>query len=90
MVLLTNEVCVAFTLKKVSFHYKQYQHLPDDWCNAGHYPEKRIGKIPNPGKPQGSPAFLKADDNILFFLNKDRNLMVGNADFSYTLNRVKK
>ena len=35
-----------------------------------------------------SQFFLKADDNILFFLDKDWNLMVGNADFSYTLNRV--
>jgi hypothetical protein len=31
---------------------------------------------------------LKADDNILFFLNQDREPMVGHADFSYTLNRV--
>jgi hypothetical protein len=34
------------------------------------------------------PLFLlKADDNILFFLNNDGSLMVGNSDFSYTLNR---
>ena len=33
---------------------------------------------------------LKADDNVLFFLGHDRELMVGNADFSYTLNRVAK
>jgi hypothetical protein len=31
---------------------------------------------------------LKADDNILFFLNQNREPMVGHADFSYTLNRV--
>jgi hypothetical protein len=30
---------------------------------------------------------LKADDNILFFLDHDKNIMVGNRDFSYTLNR---
>jgi hypothetical protein len=30
---------------------------------------------------------LKADDNILFFLHNDGSLMVGNSDFSYTLNR---
>ena len=41
-------------------------------------------------KAQISLAFLKAYDNILFFLDKNRNLMAGNADFSYTLNRVKK
>ena len=30
---------------------------------------------------------VRADENILFFLDKNRNLMVGDADFSYTLNR---
>jgi len=43
----------------------------------------------DPDKPQGSLFLLKADDNILLFLDKDRNLMVGNSDFSYTLNRAK-
>ena len=31
----------------------------------------------------------KADDNILFFLDKEKAIMVGNRDFSYTLNRKK-
>lgn len=37
----------------------------------------------------GRPPLLlqKGDDNILFFLDKDRKLLVGNRDFSYTLNR---
>lgn len=30
---------------------------------------------------------LKGDDNVLFFLNQDRQPMVGHGDFSYTLNR---
>jgi NlpE N-terminal domain len=37
-------------------------------------------------KNEGSLLFLKADDNILFFLHNDGSLMVGNSDFSYTLN----
>jgi mRNA-degrading endonuclease YafQ of YafQ-DinJ toxin-antitoxin module len=41
----------------------------------------------DPDKSQGSLFFLKADDNILFFLSKEGNYMVGNADFSYTLNK---
>jgi hypothetical protein len=41
----------------------------------------------DPEKPRGSLFLLKADSNILFFLDRDRNLLVGNADFSYTLNR---
>ena len=36
---------------------------------------------------QGSLFLLKADNNILFFLSKEKNLLVGNGDFSYTLNR---
>ena len=44
----------------------------------------------DPDKPQGSLFFLKGDDKILFFLDKERNLLVGNGDFSYTLNKVSK
>lgn len=38
--------------------------------------------------PRSSLFLFKADENILLFLDDDSNLMVGNADFSYTLNRV--
>ncbi len=44
----------------------------------------------DPDTPQGFQSFLKADDNILFFLDQDRNLLVGNIYFSYTLNRADK
>lgn len=41
--------------------------------------------------PGNAPMlFLKADDNILFFLDPQKNIMVGNRDFSYTLNRAEK
>ena len=43
----------------------------------------------NADAPDGSLMLLKGDDNILFFLDGDRNLMIGNGDFSYTLNRKK-
>ena len=42
----------------------------------------------DPDKPQSSLLLLKADDNIFFFLDKDRNFLIGNGDFSYTLNRT--
>ena len=42
----------------------------------------------DPDKPHGSLLLLKIDDNILLFLDKERNLMVGDGDFSYTLNRI--
>lgn len=36
------------------------------------------------------PALLlqKGDDNVLFFLNQNRELLVGHSEFSYTLNRL--
>ena len=31
---------------------------------------------------------LKGDDNVLFILDKNKNFLIGNAKFSYTLNRA--
>ena len=42
----------------------------------------------NSTKNEAALLLLKADDNVLLFLNQDREPLVGNADFSYTLNRV--
>lgn len=35
----------------------------------------------------GPISLLKADANVLFFVGKDGELLIGNEDFSYTLNR---
>lgn len=50
-------------------------------------PEAEVYQL-DPDTPQHSLLFLKADENILLFLNRPGNLMVGNGDFSYTLNRA--
>lgn len=51
-------------------------------------PEGIVYQLDQQGK---EPLFLqKGDDNVLFFLDQEKNLMVGNRDFSYTLNRVDK
>jgi len=42
----------------------------------------------DPEDRNGFLSFQKMDDNILFFLDKDRNLLIGNSQFSYTLNRM--
>ena len=34
---------------------------------------------------KGSLFFLKADEDVFFFLDKDKNIMVGNKHFSYAL-----
>jgi hypothetical protein len=36
----------------------------------------------------GTIRLFKADDNVMFFVEQNGRLMVGNADFSYTLNRT--
>ena len=43
----------------------------------------------DPDASQGSLLFLKADDNIFYFLDRSRDLLVGNQNFSYTLNRFR-
>ena len=44
----------------------------------------------DPDKPEESILLLKGDDNLLFFLDRNRNLLVGNSEFSYTLNRLRR
>lgn len=41
-----------------------------------------------PAGDEASLYLLKGDDNVLFFLDNNKKLLVGNGDFSYTLNRV--
>ncbi|HEY1022932.1 MAG TPA: hypothetical protein VGE06_11500, partial [Flavisolibacter sp.] len=41
----------------------------------------------DPDKPNESISLLVGDENVLFFLNHDRELYVGNGDFSFTLNK---
>jgi hypothetical protein len=41
------------------------------------------------GGALGAPLFLlKGDDGVLFFVTSDGSFLIGNGDFSYTLNRV--
>lgn len=52
--------------------------------NAGTY-NRTLYRLEFPKKP---PILLeKGDDNVLFFLDQDEQPLVGNAEFSYTLNR---
>lgn len=43
----------------------------------------------SPDKAPWSFHLVQVDDNILLFTDKDGNLLVGNDEFSYTLNRMK-
>jgi hypothetical protein len=51
-------------------------------------PQAIIYQLDQPGREP--LLLLKADDNVLFFLDQEKNLLVGNRDFSYTLNRLNK
>ena len=42
----------------------------------------------DPDKGNFATYLVKVDDNTLFFTDADGNLLVGNKNFSYTLNRV--
>ena len=41
----------------------------------------------DPDKPQIAISFVKVGDHLLHLLNRDKGLMIGNASWSYTLNR---
>ena len=43
----------------------------------------------DPEKNNSSTYLVKVDENILLFTDAEGNLMVGNKDFSYTLNRIR-
>ncbi|HJP62940.1 MAG TPA: hypothetical protein VJ844_05830 [Mucilaginibacter sp.] len=42
----------------------------------------------DPDKAEGFMFLMKADDNVLFLLDRNRQLMVGNENFSYILYRT--
>jgi hypothetical protein len=46
--------------------------------------------ILNCEKPVKKINLLKGDENVLFILDENLEFMTGDADFSYTLNRVNK
>jgi hypothetical protein len=41
----------------------------------------------DPDKPNQTISLFVGDENVLFFLHKDKSLFVGNDNFSFTLNR---
>jgi hypothetical protein len=42
----------------------------------------------DPDQPGGFLSLFRADDNILLFLNRAGDFLVGDVHYSYTLNRV--
>jgi len=79
-----NYELLGFVYKKDTPRTGRWHGIPGTFVN----PEAIVYQLDQEG---GSPLYLqKGDDNILFFLDQDKKLMVGNRDFSYTLNRINK
>lgn len=51
------------------------------------FPDATVIQL-DPDKPQQSFFLLKGDNNVLFVLDRNKNLMVGGSYLSYTFNRV--
>ena len=75
---------IGFVYKKDNPRMGKWNIVKGTYSN----PDAIVYQLDQEGK---EPLFLlKGDDNILFFLDQEKKLMVGNRDFSYTLNRVAK
>ena len=93
----------CFKLKwRLILNFDPITHLPTTY-NFRHYdsagkwvitkgtpknPEAIIYTL-SPDNPNRSISFLRANDNILYFLDKNLEPLVGNKDFSYTLNQIR-
>ena len=79
------------TYKLLGFIYKKDNPRTGKWRiikGTKISPEAIVYQLDQPGR---EPLFLQqVDENIFFFLDQEKKLMVGNRDFSYTLNRVAK
>lgn len=77
------------TYELQGFIYKKETPLLGKWHiikGTAANPEAIIYQLDREGRP---PLLLQqCDDNVLYFLDKDKKLLVGNRDFSYTLNKV--
>lgn len=85
----TTETSGMYTLKGLV--YQRENPRTGSWHitkGTKNNPNAIVYQLDQQGKE--SLLLLKADDNVFFFLDKDKNILVGNRDFSYALNRVNK
>ena len=81
------------TGKPVSYHINRTGSrdnlLTGSWTLKPHprYRQSMILQL-DPDKPDKTLSLLVGDANVLFFLDKNGEPLVGNKDFSYTLNRI--
>jgi hypothetical protein len=89
----------APTLYKLSYTYGMSKPSTVDFINGGTNvekegkwtilkgPDNRVVYQLNQDTPKTSLSFVKLDDNLLHLLDRQGKLMIGNAAWSYTLNR---
>lgn len=79
------------TYEMLGFIYTRESPRKGNWSvqkGTAADPEAIVYELEMPGN---DPIYLqKGDDNVLFFLDKGKKLLIGNREFSYTLNRVNK
>ncbi len=84
---LTNQ---PTTYELIGFVYRKGNPRKGEWKiikGTKSDPEAVVYQLDRSG---GVPLFFqRGDENILFFLDQEKELMVGNRDFSFTLNRKK-
>lgn len=75
----------------LGFIYKKDKPRTGKWSISKGTPANPEAIVYQLDEPGGRTLFLqKGDDHVLFFLDQKKNLLVGNRDFSYTLNRIDK
>ena len=83
----------ATTLLPTTYNLRSARHHANDtignWTIIKGYglnPEAVVYQL-DPDKPSKSLFFLVGDENVLFFIDKKQQLLVGDNNFSFTLNR---
>ena len=70
-----------------SYRWQQIKGRWESLKGIAPYPEMEVYRLQLNNR--GNDLYLlKGDNNVLFILNKDKSVMTGNEDFSFTLNRV--
>lgn len=82
------------TFQPAGYKLKQISNESDGWTEGKWIVrrDKDTGLCAytlNPDRPEKGLSLFAAGENVLFFVDKQNQLLVGNADFSYTLNRMK-
>ncbi|MBK7869193.1 MAG: hypothetical protein IPJ74_00215 [Saprospiraceae bacterium] len=78
----------TYTINRIKHSVEKAE---DTWTivkGYGNNPDAVVIQL-NPDKPEESLSFLVGDENVLFFLDNNKQLFIGDPNFSYTLNKVR-